>query len=111
MRSVLLVVGLLGLGTPAVCKERATRSEASKEPAGAQQKSPNIKDDEAVRCILERLEGESGAKGWKVDLKELAGTAREFSATNGKREEKGTVNVSKDYPNQGALRVYVQPHE
>lgn len=101
MKRGILVLAVLGiLGT-------ASAKEPSKDA-----KAGNIKDDEAVRCVQMRLEGQTGSKGWKVELKELAGSAsREFTASNGQLNEKGTVNVAKSYPNQGALRVYVVPRD
>jgi hypothetical protein len=102
------VWGVLCAGT-AFGKEPSS-APAQKEPA-KDPKASTIKDEEAVRCIVQRLEEQTGSKGWKIDLKELAGTAREFVASNGKRNEKGTVNVAKDYPNQGALRVYLVPND
>jgi hypothetical protein len=109
MKRVWTVVGLVGMlgASPAMAKEPAA--------AGAkQEKDPKagiIKDEEAVKWIQVRLQEQSGSKGWKVELKELAGTSREFTATNGNRSEKGTVNVSKSYPNEGALRVYLVPRD
>jgi hypothetical protein len=111
MKRFILIVGLLG-GVPAMAKE--TPPTATKETSKPKEKDSQngvIKDEEAIRCIQTRLEEQSGAKGWKIELKELAGTARDFVATNGERSEKGTVNVSKDYPNQGALRVYLVPKD
>ena len=97
--------GVLCAGT-ALGKEPSAPAPA-KEPA----KAATIKDEEAVKCILTRLEEQTGAKGWKIDLKDLSGSSREFVATNGKRNEKGTVTVAKDYPNGGALRVYLVPQD
>src|SRR5690242_15127747 len=88
------VWGVLCAGT-AFGKEPAAPAP-QKEPA----KAATIKDDEALKCIVARLEEQTGSKGWKIDLKDLSGSSREFVATNGKRNEKGTVNVAKDYPNQ-----------
>lgn len=110
MRLFFGIVGVLGLTSVSPVFAKAP----SKEPAGPNAKEPakaNIKDEEAVRCILERLEGQSGAKGWKVELKDAAGSSKEFVAVNGDRQEKGTVNVAKSYPNQGALRVYLVPRD
>jgi hypothetical protein len=76
-----------------------------KDPTG------NIKDDEAVKCIGQRLEEQTGARGWKIQLKDLAGSSRDFIATLGQRSESGTINVAKSYPNQGALRVYLVPRD
>jgi hypothetical protein len=109
-----ILVGVLGLlgGMPAMAKE--TPPTASKEPSKTKEKDPQsgtIKDEEALKCIQTRLEEQTGSKGWKIELKDLAGTARDFVATNGQRSEKGTVNVSKAYPNQGALRVYLVPND
>jgi hypothetical protein len=110
-----LFLGALGVFAvmsvaPAYGKSKEPVAPSAKEPA-KDPKAGNIKDEEAVRCILERLEGQSGAKGWKVELKDAAGSAKEFVAMNGDRQEKGTVNVAKSYPNQGALRVYLVPRD
>jgi hypothetical protein len=111
MRQMLVVAALGLLTTPAIAKEHARRSDSSKEPAAAPLKSGTIKDQEAMRCIRERLVEETGIKEWKIELKALAGAARSFVATSGSRQETGTVNVARNYPNQGALRVYVVPKD
>lgn len=104
MKSLFLIAGLV-LSVPAVAKPK------EKEPAAAPAKEGTIKDTDAMKYIQTRLEEQTGAKGWKITLGDLMGMAREFTATNGGRSEKGTVNVSRDYPNEGALRVYVQPRD
>jgi hypothetical protein len=104
------VCGLFGVG-PAVAKEKGTGVASGASAAAKDPKSGNIKDDEAMRCIQTRLEEQSGLKGWKIELKDVAGSSRDFTATNGGRSEKGTVNVAKSYPNQGSLRVYLVPKD
>jgi hypothetical protein len=105
----MLIVATLGLlTTPAIAKDRAN---SSKETGTAPIKSGTIKDTEAMRCILQRLVEATGIKDWRIELKQLAGTARNFVATSGSRQESGTVNVAKNYPNQGALRVYLVPKD
>jgi hypothetical protein len=107
MKSLVLIAGLV-MAVPAVAKPK------EKEPAAApskDSKDATIKDTDAMKYVQSRLEEQTGAKGWKITLGDLMGMAREFNATNGNRSEKGTVNVSKDYPNEGALRVYVQPRD
>ncbi len=111
MRQMLIVAALGLLTTPAMAKDHARRSDSSKETAAAPLKGGTIKDQEARRCILERLVQETGIKEWKIELKTLAGTARNFVATSGSRQESGTVNVARNYPNQGALRVYLVPKD
>lgn len=111
MRQILIVAALALLTTPAIAKERAKRSDSSKETAAAPLKGGTIKDQEATRCILQRLVQATGIKEWKIELKTLAGTARNFVATSGSRQESGTVNVARNYPNQGALRVYLVPKD
>lgn len=111
MRQILIVAALALLTTPAIAKERARRSDTSKETAAAPLKGGTIKDQEAKRCIQQRLVDATGIKDWKIELKQLAGTARNFVATSGSRQESGTVNVAKNYPNQGALRVYLVPKD
>ena len=112
MKSFILAFGLL-MGSQAFAKAPAKVAKTSKETAQAPSKdgSLTIKDTDAMKYIQARLEDQTGAKGWKISLGDLAGVARDFTATNGNRSEKGTVNVSKDYPNEGALRVYVQPRD
>lgn len=105
MRQILIVAALALMATPAIAKER------SKETAAAPLKSGTIKDQEAMRCILQRLVDVTGIKDWKIELKKLTGTARNFVATSGAREETGTINVARNYPNQGALRVYLVPKD
>ena len=111
MRQILIVAALGLMTTPAVAKDRGRRSDSSKETAAAPLKGGTIKDQEATRCILQRLVEATGIKEWKIELKQLAGTARNFVATSGGRQESGTVNVAKNYPNQGALRVYLVPKD
>lgn len=111
MRQILIVAALALLTTPAIAKERAKRSDSSKETAAAPLKGGTIKDQEATRCILQRLVQATGIKEWKIELKQLAGSARNFTATSGARQESGTVNVARNYPNQGALRVYLVPKD
>jgi hypothetical protein len=110
MRQILIVAALGLLATPAIGKERV-KKDSSKETAAAPLKSGTIKDGEATRCILQRLVEATGIKEWKVELKQLAGTSRNFVATSGSRQESGTVNVAKSYPNQGSLRVYLVPKD
>ena len=101
MKRLILAAGLWGLmgAGPVLAKD-------TRDPTG------NLRDDEALRCILSRLQETTGAgKGWKIELRELAGTSRDFVATNGPRSEKGTINVARSYPNQGALRVYLVPRD
>jgi hypothetical protein len=109
MRQILIVAALGILSTPALAKAR--KADSSKETAAAPLKSGTIKDGEATRCILERLVQATGIKDWKVDLKPLAGSSRNFVATSGGRQESGMVNVAKNYPNPGALRVYLVPKD
>ena len=112
MREILIGAALGILATsPAFAKEHGKRSESSKETAPAPQKSGTINDGEAMRCILQRLVEATGIKDWKIELTTLAGTARNFVATSGGRQEKGSVNVARNYPNQGALRVYLVPKD
>jgi len=113
MKRMVWVVGAWALlqAGPVVAKERETNAAPSTKEPAKDPKSGNIKDEEAVRCVLQRLEGSTGLKGWKVELKDSPGSSREFTAVNGSRSEKGTVNVAKDYPNQGALRVYLVPRD
>ena len=110
MRQILIVAALALVATPAFAKDRA-RKDSSKETAAAPLKGGTIKDGEATRCILQRLVEATGIKEWKVELKQLAGTSRNFVATSGARQESGTVNVAKSYPNQGSLRVYLVPKD
>ena len=111
MRQILIVAALALSTTPALAKERVKRSDSSKETAAAPLKGGTIKDQEAMRCILQRLVDATGIKEWKIELKTLAGSARNFVATSGARQETGTVNVARNYPNQGALRVYLVPKD
>jgi len=111
MRQILIVAALGLLTTPAIAKDRPKRSDSSKETAAAPLKGGAIKDQEATRCILQRLVEATGIKEWKIELKQLAGTARNFVATSGSRQETGTVNVARNYPNQGSLRVYLVPKD
>ena len=112
MRKILLVAALvLSTTTPAVAKDRAKKSDSSKETAAAPLKGGAIKDGEAMKCILQRLVDATGIKDWKIELTTLAGASRNFVATSGSRQEKGTVNVARNYPNQGALRVYLVPKD
>lgn len=111
MRQILIVAALALSTTPALAKEHAKRSDSSKETAAAPFKGGTIKDQEAMRCILQRLVDATGIKEWKIELKTLAGSARNFVATSGSRQETGTVNVARNYPNQGALRVYLVPKD
>jgi hypothetical protein len=110
MRQI-LIVAALGLLTPAIAKDHARKADSSKETAAAPLKGGAIKDQEAKRCILQRLVAATGIKEWQIELKSLAGTGRNFVATSGSRQETGTVNVAKNYPNQGALRVYLVPKD
>jgi hypothetical protein len=105
------VAGLIGVGGTSIAKEKEATTPPAKESKKADPKSENIADNEAMKCVTQRLEEQTGVKGWKVELKDLAGQAREFVATKGDRSEKGTVNVAKSYPNQGALRVYLVPRD
>ena len=109
MRQILIVAALGILSTPALAKAR--RADSSKETAAAPLKSGTIKDAEAIRCVVQRLVEATGIKDWKVELKTLAGSARNFVATSGSRQESGTVNVARSYPNQGSLRVYLVPKD
>jgi hypothetical protein len=111
MRTFLLVAALGLLTTPAIAKDRTKKSDSSKETASAPLKGGTIKDQEAVRCILQRLADATGIKDWKIELKTIAGASRGFVATSGSRQETGTVNVARNYPNQGALRVYLVPKD
>jgi hypothetical protein len=111
MRQILIVAALGLLATPAIAKDHAKRSDSSKETTAPPLKGGTIKDQEAMRCIVQRLVAATGIKDWKVELKTIAGTARPFVATSGSRQETGTVNVAKNYPNQGALRVYLVPKD
>jgi hypothetical protein len=111
MRQILIMAALGLLTTPAIAKDRVKKSDSSKETAAAPLKTGTIRDQEATRCILQRLVEATGIKEWKIELKTLAGTARNFVASNGSRQETGTVNVAKNYPNQGALRVYLVPKD
>jgi len=109
MRTILIVAALALVATPAFAK--AKRSDSSKETAAAPLKGGTIKDQEAMKFILQRLVDATGIKDWKIELKQLAGTARNFVATSGSHSQSGTVNVAKSYPNQGALRVYLVPKD
>src|SRR4051812_25935115 len=109
MRTILIVAALALMTTPAFAK--AKRSDSSKETAAAPLKGGTIKDGEAMRFILQRLVEATGIKDWKIELKQLAGAARNFVATSGARQESGTVNVARSYPNQGSLRVYLIPKD
>jgi hypothetical protein len=111
MRQILIVAAFGLLTTPAIAKDHAKRSDSSKETTAAPLKGGTIKDQEAMRCILQRLVQATGIKEWKIELKTLAGTARNFVATSGSRQENGTVNVARSYPNEGALRVYLVPKD
>lgn len=111
MRKILIVAALVLSTTPAVAKDRAKKSDSSKETAAAPLKSGTIKDTEAIRCVLQRLVEATGIKDWKVELKTLAGSSRNFVATSGSRQESGTVNVARNYPNSGSLRVYLVPKD
>jgi hypothetical protein len=109
MRQILIVAALALVTTPAIAKDRAKNS--SKETAPAPIKGGTINDQEARRCVLQRLVEVTGVKEWRIELKSLAGTARSFVAKSGAREETGSVNVARNYPNQGALRVYLVPKD
>jgi hypothetical protein len=87
--------------------------EPSKSPAKKKEPAPPvcIKDPEAMKFVQQRLEAQTGVKGWKIELKETVGTSKDFTATAGERSEKGSVNVLKNYPNQGIHRVYVLPKD
>ena len=111
MRRILFVAALGLLTTPAIASDRAKRSDSSKETAAVPLKGGTIKDQEAMRCIRQRLVDATGIKEWKIELKTVAGAARNFVATSGSRQETGTVNVARNYPNQGALRVYLVPKD
>src|SRR3954469_17960270 len=111
MRHILIVAALALMTTPAVAKDRGKRADSSKETAAAPLKGGLIKDQEAMHCIMQRLVEATGIKDWTIELKTLAGTARDFVATSGSRQQTGTVNVAKNYPNQGALRVYLVPKD
>jgi hypothetical protein len=111
MRQILIVAALGWMTTAAVAKEHR-RSESSKEPAASPLKSgTTINDQEANRCILLRLVEKTGMKEWKIELHKPAGTSRTFVATSGSRQETGSINVARNYPNQGALRVYLVPKD
>jgi hypothetical protein len=109
MLKIFVVMGVLGLVAPAIAKEHT--KQTSKESGAAPQKVSTIGDAEATKCILQRLVDATGVKDWKIELKELAGTSRNFVATSGSRSEHGTVNVARNYPNGGALRVYLVPKD
>jgi hypothetical protein len=113
MNRLILTTAFLGLiGSPVLAKQKEPVAAApAKDSAKDKDTSTTIKDTEALKCIQARLEEQTGSKGWKIALGDLAGTARAFTASNGGRNEQGTVNVAKDYPNGGALRVYVQPRD
>jgi hypothetical protein len=85
----------------------------SKSPVKKKEPAPPafIKDPEAIKYVQQRLEAQTGVRGWKIDLKETVGTSKDFTATAGDRTEKGSVNVVKNYPNQGIHRVYVSPKD
>jgi len=107
MRQILIVAALGWLTAAAVAREHRT-----KEPAATPQKGGStIGDPEAKRCILQRLVETTGVKEWKIELQQLAGTSRGFVATSGARHESGSINVARNYPNQGALRVYLIPKD
>jgi len=111
MLRMFVVASVLGLGVgPAIAKDRDSAPPMSAKES-KDGKVGNIKDNEAVRCVEARLEEKTGQKGWKIELKDLAGESRDFVATKGESSAKGTVNVAKSYPNQGALRVYVVPRD
>jgi hypothetical protein len=109
MRRILILATLALLTTPAFAK---VVRNSSKEPVTASPlKAGTINDQEARRCILQRLVEATGMKEWRIQLQKLAGTSRGFVATSGARHESGTVNVARNYPNQGALRVYLVPKD
>jgi hypothetical protein len=110
MRQIAIVAALGLMTTVAIAKEHK-RADSSKEAATAPDKSGTIKDEEATRYILQRLVDDTGIKDWTIQLKELAGSARNFVATSGSRQESGTINVARNYPNEGALRVYLVPKD
>jgi hypothetical protein len=111
MRQILIVAALGWMATAALAKDHK-RSDSSKEPAASPIKSGStINDQEARRCILQRLVEKTGTKEWKIELHKLAGTSRSFVATSGSRRETGSINVARNYPNQGALRVYLVPKD
>ena len=106
MRRILILASLALLTTPAFAKS------SSKEPAAAPAKAGStINDSEAKKCILQRLVETTGVKEWRVELQKLAGTSRAFVASSGGRHESGTINVARNYPNGGALRVYLVPKD
>jgi hypothetical protein len=106
MRRILILATLGLLTTPAFAKS------SSKEPAAAPAKAGStIGDQEARKCIVQRLVDKTGVKDWRIELQKLAGTSRGFVATSGPRHESGTINVARNYPNQGALRVYLIPKD
>ena len=111
MRRILILATLIVLAAPAFGKS-ARKSDSSKEPAAATPpKSGTINDQEAKRCILQRLVDTTGMKDWRIELEKLSGSSRAFVATSGARHDKGTINVARNYPNQGALRVYLVPKD
>ena len=112
MRQILIVTALWLSAAPAIAKDHPKRSDSSKETAAAAPlKGGTINDQEAKRCILQRLVEATNVKDWRIELEKLDGAARNFVATSGARRESGTVNVARNYPNQGALRVYLVPKD
>jgi hypothetical protein len=111
MRQILIVAALGWMTTAAIAREHR-RTDSSKEPAASPLKSGStINDQEARRCILQRLVEKTGTKEWRIELQKLTGTSRGFAATSGSRQESGSINVARNYPNQGALRVYLIPKD
>ena len=117
MRSILLIAWFVGSVVTTAVYARG-RGNSSKEYAGAVKlgvakdpKSDLIKEADAIKFIQTRLEESTGVKGWKIVLKEAIGPARDFSAEAAGATQAGTINVTKAYPNGGALRVYLVPKD
>jgi len=111
----LVLVFVLGWAGAAVAGEHTedapSQAPASKAPKKKEAAADYIKDPEAIKYVQQRLEAQTGVRGWKIDLKETVGTSKDFTATIGERSEKGSVNVLKNYPNQGIHRVYLFPKD
>jgi hypothetical protein len=99
-------VSVAAAGEPDVATptKEPTRAPAKKEAAV-------IKDTEALKYVQQRLEAQTGVRGWKIELKEPVGSSKDFTASVGDRTETGSVNILKSYPNQGIHRVYVTPKD
>jgi hypothetical protein len=89
-----------------VAKEKGIAKDSAKASKG-----PLINSAKAIGFIRERLETSTGIKGWHVELKESTPSGKDFVATHADRTERGSINMRVDYPNEGALRVYLIPRD